>query len=77
MTVNTPTEFMRVVRTRAFNIIGFGELLALDGVKLSPGRRQEYVQIMREETRALERDVDAYFAAPQMAPTHVGQGALV
>lgn len=77
MTANTPTDFMRVVRTRAFNIIGFGELLALDGLELPPGRRQEYVRIMREETRALERDVDAYFGGSRVAATCVGQGALV
>ena len=77
MDADTPMEFMRVVRTRAFNIIGFGELLALDGLELPPGRRQEYVRIVREETRALEREVDAYFAAPRAPAVSVGQGALV
>lgn len=57
--------FMHAVRTRSANIIGFAELLTDATLRLTPEKRREYELIVRDEGRALDRDVRLFLDAPR------------
>lgn len=57
-------SFVGLVRTRAFTIIGFVEMMTDERLRLSPGRRAEYAVIVRDEISALDREVRLYYRLP-------------
>lgn len=67
MTLPPEDAFVGLVRTRAFTIIGFIEMMTDRNLRLTPGRRAEYAGIVRDEIAALDEDVRLYFEPPSAA----------